>query len=68
MAVLDPSAQPRAQGLESVHTGVVCAVDRPNRRGFIRVEELHELLGKDVLFRLAQLPGAEAGSDEERLG
>eukprot|EP00913_Durusdinium_trenchii_P027381 g25688.t1 len=48
-------------GLESVHTGVVCAVDRPNRRGFIRVEELHELLGKDVLFRLAQLPGAEVG-------
>ncbi|CAJ1349716.1 unnamed protein product [Effrenium voratum] len=47
--------------LQKLHTGTICDVDAARGRGFIHHQDIHQLLGKDVLFRFGQLPGAEVG-------
>eukprot|EP00439_Symbiodinium_sp_Y106_P028615 s3181_g3.t1 len=68
----DGALRPRVKGVASgglsvdsclqlEHSGIVCDVDETRGRGFIHNEALHRLLGKDVLFRAVQVPGAQVG-------
>ncbi|OLQ10420.1 hypothetical protein AK812_SmicGene5918 [Symbiodinium microadriaticum] len=51
----DGALRPRVKGVASGGLSV------DSCRGFIHNEALHRLLGKDVLFRAVQVPGAQVG-------